>query len=107
MINIDNLTEPELIDLHNRIVARLQLIAQMHAHARMLDFSIGNRVSFQSPTRGPITGILIRYNKKSVTVISDTGERWNVSPDFLQRVAPPNQPDSNSGAIDPLRLRKG
>lgn len=31
-------------------------------------------------------GILTRYNKRSVTVISETGERWTVAPQFLNRV---------------------
>jgi len=40
-IDIDNLTEAELIDLNNRVVARLKFLHQMKAHAAMLDFSIG------------------------------------------------------------------
>jgi hypothetical protein len=27
----------------------------------------------------------VRYNKKSVTVVTDDGERWNVAPGLLQR----------------------
>ena len=30
-------------------------------------------------------GMLTRYNKKTVTVIIDTGEHWDISPYFLQR----------------------
>ena len=44
-IDIDKLTEPELVDLNNRIVARLKLLQQMRAHASMLAFSLGERVS--------------------------------------------------------------
>ncbi len=33
-IDIDRLTEAELIDLNNRVVARLQFLAQMRAHAQ-------------------------------------------------------------------------
>jgi hypothetical protein len=32
-----------------------------------------------------VEGVLVRYNKKSVTVITDEGERWNVAPGLLQR----------------------
>jgi hypothetical protein len=46
-IDIDKLTEPELVDLNNRIVARLRFLQQMRAHASMLAFSLGERVSFQ------------------------------------------------------------
>ena len=37
-IDIDKLTEPELVDLNNRIVARLKFLQQMRAHASMLEF---------------------------------------------------------------------
>jgi hypothetical protein len=32
--------------------------------------------------------MLTRYNKKTVTVITDTGQRWNVSPAVLSRIKP-------------------
>ena len=35
-IDIDALTEPELIDLNHRIVARLRFLRQVDAHATML-----------------------------------------------------------------------
>src|SRR5216684_831296 len=68
-IDIDSLTEAELIDLNNRIVERLRFLHQARSHRRMLDFKIGDRVSFQPEGRGMLVGILTRYNKKSVTVI--------------------------------------
>lgn len=45
-IDIDALTEPELIELNHRIVARLKFLHEMKLHTRMLDFSIGEKVSF-------------------------------------------------------------
>lgn len=41
MINIDRLTEAELIDLNNRFVERLRFLNQMRAHSEMLEFRIG------------------------------------------------------------------
>jgi hypothetical protein len=84
-IDIDELTEEELIDLNNRIVARLRLLNQMRAHSQMLEFKIGDRVSFQPEGRPPIVGMLTRYNRKSVTVVTDAGEHWNVSPGLLRK----------------------
>jgi len=86
-INIDTLTEPELIDLNNRIVERLRFLSQMHAHAEMLEFKIGDRVSFDPPGRGEVIGMLTRYNRKTVTIITDDGQRWNVAPGLIRRVA--------------------
>jgi hypothetical protein len=83
-INIDHLTEAELIDLNHRVVQRLRLMSQVHAHKAMLEFRIGDRVTFEPEGGTPVFGILTRYNKKSVTVITDDGHRWNVSPRFLR-----------------------
>ena len=63
-IDIDKLNEEELIDLNNRIVARLRFLNQMRAHSQMLDFRIGDRITFQPEGRPPLFGIITRYNKK-------------------------------------------
>jgi hypothetical protein len=86
-IDIDSLTEVELIDLNHRIVARLRLLQQMRTHTSMLQFSIGERVCFQPDGRPPVFGILTKYNKKSVTVITEDGEHWNVAPSLLQKAS--------------------
>lgn len=86
-IDLSQLTESELIDLNRRIVERLRMIRQVHAHVKMMEFSIGQRVWFQTDLRR-VEGVLVRYNKKSVTVVTDDGERWTVSPGFLQRAEP-------------------
>ena len=82
-IDIDQLTETELVDLNHRVVARLRLLHQARAHAEMLEFKIGDRVTFSPPGEEPISGMLTRYNKKTVTVITDTGRQWNVSPGLV------------------------
>jgi len=85
-IDIDKLTEAELVDLNNRIVERLRFLNHMRAHAQMLEFRIGDRVSFQPQGHPPVVGMLTRYNRKTVTIITDDGHHWNVSPHFLRRV---------------------
>lgn len=84
-IDIDKLTEAELIDLNHRIVARLRFLHSMQAHSKMLEFKVGDRVEFQPTGRPPIIGMLTRYNRKTVTVITDKGEHWNVSPALLRK----------------------
>jgi hypothetical protein len=85
-IEIDKLTEEELIELNHRVVARLRFLNQKRAHSHMLEFSIGDRVAFQPEGRSVITGLLTRYNKKTVTVITESGEHWNVAPGLLRKV---------------------
>jgi hypothetical protein len=91
-IAIDGLTEAELIDLNRRIVERLRLLQQMRAHKQMLEFRIGDRVAFQADGRCTVEGMLTRYNRKSVTVITGDGHQWNVAPGLLSRAAAPSTP---------------
>ena len=82
-IDIDKLTESELIELNNKIVARLQFLSQTRRHEQMLEFSIGDRVSFHPDGHNPKVGIVTRYNKKTITIITEEGEHWNVSPSLV------------------------
>ncbi|MFL5289365.1 MAG: mechanosensitive ion channel domain-containing protein [Rhodopila sp.] len=98
-IDIDRLTEAELIDLNHRIVARLRFLHQMRAHAEMLEFKIGDRVTFQSPGQGQIEGMVTRYNRKTVTVITDDGRQWNVSPQLLSKAVSPGRARADGSNI--------
>ena len=88
-IDIDRLTETELIDLNRRVVERLRLLQQTRAHKQMLEFRIGDRVAFRADGRGSVEGMLTRYNRKSVTVITDEGHHWNVAPSLLTKATTP------------------
>src|SRR5450631_2815045 len=78
--DIDKLTESELIDLNHRVVERLRLLNQMHAHVEMLEFKIGDRVVFQTDHRGLVEGMLTRYNR-------------NVPPGFLRKAESRAKPE--------------
>lgn len=67
-IDITQLSEQELVALNRQIVERLRFMQQMRAHAQMLEFRVGDRVSFQPEGRPVLFGILVRYNKKTVTM---------------------------------------
>ena len=47
-----------------------------------MEFELGSRVSFESKY-GRQTGTLIKFNRKTVTVITDNQNRWNVSTHLL------------------------
>ena len=98
-IDIEALTEAELIDLNHKIVERLRFLEQTRAHRRMLDFAIGDRVMFAPDAGTPVAGTLMRYNKKTVTVISDSGQHWNVSPGLLRKAPPAHAEPASSNVI--------
>lgn len=83
-VNIDELTEAELIDLNHRVVERLRFIEQARAHATMLRFKIGDRVCFESEAGILVYGTIVRYNQKSVSLLAEDGRRWRVGPGFLR-----------------------
>ena len=95
-IDVDKLSERELIDLRS--------------HRRPPAFSwddagsCGDRVSFHPAGQGPVAGTLTRYNKKTVTVITDDGRQWNVSPNLLSKVLPQGTEATPSNLV-PLRRR--
>jgi hypothetical protein len=103
-IDIDKLSEEELIDLNHRIIERLRFLSQMRAHSKMLDFRIGDRVTFQPEGRPPVVGMLTRYNKKTVTVITDSGQHWNVAPGLLRKAAPTETTETSKAKV--IQLRK-
>ncbi len=94
-IDIDRLSETELIDLNHRIVQRLRMLEQLRAHGVMLKFSIGDRVMFTPQGRPTVFGILVKYNRKTVTVVADDGQQWNVAPALL----------SHSDVVDAVATR--
>ena len=67
----------------------------------MLEFRIGDRVGFQADGRGAAEGMLTRYNRRSVTVITDDGHHWNVAPALLSRATAPLR--RRDAAPDPPR----
>ena len=85
-IDIDQLNESELIDLNRRIVERLRFLRQMRAHTSMLAFSIGDKVYFEPDNEPPVFGIITRYNKKTVSILAEDGNKWTVSPQLLRRI---------------------
>ncbi len=83
---IKGLEEDDLRFLNRLIVERINLIVQARTIEKMASFSAGDRVGFQARDGLRYEGIVQRLNRKTVSVISDDGHRWNVSPALLQLV---------------------
>lgn len=85
-IDIDHLDVDELMALNQRIIERLKMLESVHAHKSMMQFHPGARVSFDTPQGERVLGTLMKFNRKTVTVVTDSGQRWNVSPHLLSAV---------------------
>jgi hypothetical protein len=84
-INLDDLSEANLIALHDAIVDRLYFLHQQKTTYALLELAIGERVMFEDNHGQTQSGIVIRRNRKTVTVHGDNGRQWNVSPQLLQK----------------------
>ena len=104
-IDIDALTVEELERLNHQIVERLKFLDTVNAHESMMRFNPGSRVCFESSKYGYQTGTLVKFNQKTVTVLTDKGRRWNVPPQMLSPIQkeatmPDNVVDMNKGKLD-------
>lgn len=99
--DIDSLSYSELIALNRKIVERLKFLDSMHVHKEMMQFSPGDQVCFEPPGQGTLFGILMKYNKKTVTVITESGQKWNVAPQLLSKVK--NAGDNKQGRVVDFR----
>lgn len=85
-IDIDQLTEQELRDLNHRIVERLKFLRDMKADQSMMQFNIGSKVSLEARDGKRIFGTLYKFNRKTVSILTEDGTQWNVAPQLLSLV---------------------
>jgi hypothetical protein len=52
----------------------------------MTSFTKKDRVGFQAPDGRMLEGTVLRLNKKTVSVVTDDGHQWNVSPGLLHLI---------------------
>lgn len=83
---IKRLNEEDLLFLNRLIVERLNLISQARSTSLMTSFTKADRVGFQAPDGRMLEGIVLRLNKKTVSVATDDGHQWNVAPGLLRLV---------------------
>ena len=100
-IDLDALTREELIALNHQIVERLKMLDTLDTHQSMMQFHPGARVSFAGNAGERLTGTLMKFNRKTVTVISDDGQRWNISPQLLTPLK-----DVSSGKVIDISKKK-
>ena len=98
-IDIDKLTEAELVDLNDRIIQRLRVLQQMRAHTTMLEYSLGERVCFQPDGRPHIFCVVTWYNKQTVTVITDGGDIGSVSLSALHKASDVATPPESGNVV--------
>ncbi len=92
------LDEAQLLALNQQIVARLKYLQEARTHQQMMSFKVGDRVSFHPPGHAPKSGVIVKYNRKTVTVVTGNQHQWNLAPVFLSRVIDAGSGKSTSPA---------
>ena len=82
-IDIDTLSREELVELNDRVIERLKYLDTMHAQQAMMTLNIGSQVSFDSPRHGRVFGTVIKFNRKTVVVLTEDRVQWRIPPDIL------------------------
>jgi len=52
----------------------------------MTGFTRGDRVGFRAPDGRMLEGVVLRLNKKTVSIATDDGRQWNVAPGLLRAI---------------------
>jgi hypothetical protein len=83
---IKRLDKDDLLFLNQLIVERLKLIAQMRSSEQMVRYTKGDRVTFVNSEGKKQTGTEMWLHKNTISVITDDGYKWNVSPGLLELI---------------------
>lgn len=105
-IDINGLTEDQLIELNHRIVERLKLLSRTRSTRQMGRFNVGDRVWFEGREGEKIPGIITRLNVKTATVMTER-HRWNVHPRLLHKIEVADKNGISQDFPRQLRLIEG
>ncbi|WP_129830192.1 hypothetical protein [Vibrio parahaemolyticus] len=86
-MDIDTLTRTELIELNNRIVACLESMDELEVQAKRQQFTLGSPAEFVDDKGTARVCVVVKFNKKTISVSTANGERWNIPADRLRPLA--------------------
>lgn len=81
---IQQMSYDDLLFLNARIIDRLKLMDQARSTVEMAQFNVGDRVVFPDHSGQPRRGVVLKLNKKTASIHTDDGQRWNVPPGAVE-----------------------
>ena len=90
MFDLSKLTKRELLQLNSKVIERLKEVESQQTARNMDDFTIGDKVSFTPPGEEKVVGIVIKKNKKTISVLDELSYKWNIPPTYLTRLGGDN-----------------
>lgn len=81
---ISHLDVEDLMMLNHIIVDRIKLVRAERKAQSMAAFEVGDAVYFFNKQEERIDGTVLRLNKKTLSLVTEDGQRWNVAPELCQ-----------------------
>lgn len=89
-MRIEDMTIDELLEINQLICDRIDELRARQDLEAMRRLCVGNAVSFES-REGRIFGLIIKVNRKTVSVLSEDKRQWKISPGLLTLVKDVNK----------------
>lgn len=105
-VDIQTLSYEELLELKHLIEKRLSELAVFEEEKGLYGFTPGDEVNFTHPGLGRQKGTLLEFKKNTVTVITTSGQKWEVSPQLLKKIVISDKKDRLSAKIVKLHSSK-
>ena len=100
-VDIDHLDLDELYALNDRVIERIKHLEAIEARVEMMAFDLGSQVTFRSK-QGRHFGTVVKFNRKTVVVLTEDGRQWRVSPNLLTPVQEVDESNSSLQAFKTL-----
>jgi len=85
-IDVERLSEDELLELEHQVTLRLKELEASRTPVEMRQFKVGESVSFEPPGREKQASKVIRFYRRTVMIITESGQKWKVPPHLLKKV---------------------
>lgn len=79
---MEGLSIEELCFINKVVVDRIKYLQKANALFDMAKFRAGETVSFNNGS-GFITGRITKFNQKTISIVTENNEQWNVAPRLL------------------------
>ncbi|MFK7859256.1 MAG: hypothetical protein AB8B64_10555 [Granulosicoccus sp.] len=102
---VDSLNSSQLQTLNGLICDRLDYLRNLDTLKSMNQFEMGDYIQFTDKQGQVQTGQITKFNRKTISILSSEGKKWNVSPQMLERVANPTLRESTHPFNQPGKMR--
>lgn len=84
-LNLNDLSYDELLELKFRIEKRLEQMGGRCECDNTGKIKQGDEVYFKHPVYDAVHGIVVSINERTVTIVADSGQHWDVAPHLVKK----------------------